>query len=466
MAVSDYLRAAKAAWDRKEWGSCWKFSNDALNEEPDSPEALYLAGCALREIGNIGLAATLYRRALAMRPGHLNLWMHFAATLHDLHQWDEAREAYLMILKQMPGEAMAMANIGAGYVQQGEPRKAVEWAEKAIATGADSHVARIARCFGNLGLGRWQAGWEDAEWLYGHHLLQRVYNPKEREEPTWDGSKGQTVVVQMDQGIGDHIMFAQCLPQLIADCKEVIVECEHRMAGFWSRNFPEITVYPTLGEVDLEWPQRHHIDAHVHVSFLGRWYRNSNADFPRKAYLTANPEIVDFWRNLLAKYPKPWVGIAWQGGLARTMRHLRSFKLEELAPIMPFAGTLINMSYHDSAKEIAEWNIAHPEHQVIDPHIKVDDYENTVALAAALDEIVTCTTTLAHVCGAIGRHAYVLVPAAPAWRYQYPCGDGLWWYPENSVEMVRQVKGEVGWSAAIARLAKKMERIAQLRKAA
>ena len=69
MAVSDYLRAAKAAWDRKEWGSCWKFSNDALNEEPDSPEALYLAGCALREIGNIGLAATLYRRALAMRPG-------------------------------------------------------------------------------------------------------------------------------------------------------------------------------------------------------------------------------------------------------------------------------------------------------------------------------------------------------------------------------------------------------------
>src|SRR5512139_616747 len=205
MATEDLLRAAKKAWDRKEWGSCWKFANDALNEEPDSPEALYLAGCALREIGNVGLAVTLYRRTQAMRPGDLNLWMHFAATLHDLQQWEEARDAYLMILKQMPNEASAMANIGSGYVQEGEPRKAVEWADKALALAPHSHIAHIARCFGNLGLGRWRAGWEDAEWLYGHHLLLRVYRPKGDEEPLWDGSPGQTVVVQMDQGIGDHI---------------------------------------------------------------------------------------------------------------------------------------------------------------------------------------------------------------------------------------------------------------------
>ena len=466
MSVKDNLRASKAAWDRKEWGSCWKFANEALNEDPDSAEALYLAGCALREIGNVGMALTCYRRALGLAPGHLNLWMHFAATLHDVHQWDEARDAFLMILKRMPQDAAAMGNIASGYVQQGEPRKAVEWADKSLAIAPGGHIAHIARCFGNLGLGRWREGWEDAEWLYGHHLLLRVYNPPEREEPTWDGTKGQTVVVQMDQGIGDHIMFAQCLHELVRDCKQVIVECEHRMAGFWSRNFPEIIVYPTLGEVNLEWPARHQIDAHVHISFLGRWYRNRDEDFPRKPYLTANPEIVEMWKQHLAPFQRPWVGVAWQGGLPRTMRHLRSFQIDDLAPVMPYAGTLINMSYHDSAREVAKWNIAHPEHQVVDPHIKANDFDNTVALAAALDEVVTCTTTLAHVCGAIGRHAYVLVPQAPAWRYQYPCGDGLWWYPEGSVEMIRQVKGETNWSPAIARLARKMGAIAELRKVA
>jgi tetratricopeptide (TPR) repeat protein len=464
--ADDLLRAARLAWDRKEWGSVWKFANQALNDEPDRPEALYLLGCALREIGHIGLAVTAFRRALALKPDHLNLWMHFAATLHDLNQWEEARDAYLMILKQVPQEAMAMANIASGYVQQGRPREALEWAEKALAIHPTSHVGHIARAFANLGLGRWRAGWEDAEYLYGHHLPERIYGGPGNEEPAWDGSPGKTVVVQMDQGLGDHIMFAQCLIEAIRDCKQVIVECERRMEHFWRRNFPEVIVYPTLGEVELEWPQQHAIDAHVHVSWLGRFYRNSDAAFPRRAYITAKPELVAGWREKLAALPRPWVGLAWQGGLQRSSKHLRSFKLAELQPIMRFAGTLIDLSYHDSCKEVAQWNIDHDEHQVIQPHIVTSDYENTVALAAALDEVVTCTTTLAHVCGALGRHAYVLVPQAPQWRYQHPAGDGLWWYPENSVEMVRQAPGEIGWSHAIARLARKMEGIASLRRVA
>ena len=75
----------------------------------------------------------------------------------------------------------------------------------------------------------------------------------------------------------------------------------------------------------------------------------------------------------------------------------------------------------------------------------------------ALDDIVTVTTTLAHVCGALGRHAYVLVPQGPQWRYQYPCNDGLWWYPESSVEMFRQAKGEIGWEHVVKRVAKARE---------
>lgn len=462
----DLLRAARLAWERREWGSVWKFANEALNSEPDRPEALYLAGCALREIGNVGMAATVFRRALAMHPGQLNLWMHFAATLHDLNQWDEARDAYLMILKAKPTDGAAMANIAAGYVQQGEPRKAVEWADKALAVYPESHIGHISRCFGNLGLGRWRDGWQDAEWLYGHHLMTRVYNPKEREEPTWDGTPGQTVVVTMDQGIGDHIMFAGCLEEMIRDCKQVIVECEQRMAGLWRRNFPRAIVYPTLGEVEAAWPAQHQIDAHVHISWLGRFYRNKNSDFHRRPYLTADPARVAQWRERFKDSPRPWVGLAWQGGIQRTSRHLRSFALADLEPVMGYAGTLIDMSYHDSAREVARWNVDHPQQQVEQPHIVTDNYENTVALVAALDDVVTCTTTLAHVCGALGRHAYVLVPQAPQWRYQYPCGDGLWWYPEQSVDLIRQAPGEIGWSHAIGRLARKMQRVAEIRRVA
>lgn len=462
--VEKTLRAARAAFDRQEWGAAWRFANGALNEQPDRPEALYLCGCALREMGNVGLATTVFRRALSMQQQHVNLWMHYAACLHDLHQWDEAREAFLMITKRLPTDPAAFANIASGYVQQGQPRKALEYAEKALGFDPQHHIARVAQCFGNLGIGRWSEGWRDAEWLYGHQVPIKVYC--DPEEHVWDGTPGQTVVVQCDQGLGDQIMFAQCLDQLVADCKQVIVECAPRMAALVRRNWPQVIVQPTIKHEQLEWPKHYPIDAHIHVSLLGRFYRKADAEFPRKPYLTPDPVRVEKWKEWLQQFPRPWVGIAWQGGLTHTMKAQRSFELADLEPVMRHAGTLINMSYQDMGLEVAAWNIDHAAHQVIQPPIDTSDYDDTVALAAALDDIVTVTTTLAHVCGAMGRHAYVLVPAAPQWRYQHPCGDGLYWYAEGSAEMCRQAKGEVGWAPAINRVAAKMARVAELRRAA
>jgi hypothetical protein len=298
--------------------------------------------------------------------------------------------------------------------------------------------------------------------VYGHQVPWRVYC--DPEEPTWDGSHGQTVVVQCDQGLGDQIMFAQCLPEMARDCKEVILECSQRMAGLLGRSFPMVTIKPTLKEQTLDWPKEYAIDAHAHISLLGRWYRNRNTDFPRKPYLVPDQERVTKWRAWLEQYPKPWTGIAWRGGIPQTMTHLRSMELHEMAPVLEQPGTLIDLSYQDTDGEVALWNIDHPGRQIVKPPIDVTTYDDTVALVVALDDVVTVTTTLAHVCGALGRHAYVLVPSGPAWRYQYAAGDGLWWYPENSVELYRQAKGEVGWSHVVNRVAKARDRINKLRR--
>jgi hypothetical protein len=128
-------------------------------------------------------------------------------------------------------------------------------------------------------------------------------------------------------------------------------------------------------------------------------------------------------------------------------------------------GTLIDMSYMDNGLEIARWNLDH-EQQVFTPPIDTEDYQDTIALVAALDDVVTVTTTLAHVCGALGRHAYVLVPSVAQWRYAYRHEDGteMIWYPSGSVRLYRQNHGEP-WSHAINRLAKDFNSINLLRAA-
>ena len=434
------------------WPQAWAMVNDALNDAPEDPELLYLAGSILRAQGSIGMSLPLFAKALSKDQGQPNLWMHYGATLHDLNQWDDAIKAFEIVMRMIPSDPMPPANIAAACSQKGQWRDAVNWADRALKLDPDCYIAHISKSFGALALGRWADGWKHAEYLYGRHLGVRVYNAPENEEPEWDGTPGKTVVVQCDQGIGDIIMFGQCLPQMAKDCKEVIIECAERLVPLMKRNFPQVTVYGTLKQAGQTWSLDHQIDAHVHISALPKWYRRLDNEFPREAYLTPDETRVAKWREWLKDMPKPWIGVSWKGGIQKTQGHLRSLELEQLAPVLDKPGSFIDLSYRDNSAEVARWNIRGGS-QVVTPPIDQADYEDTLALLAALDEVVTVTTAIVHACGAIGRTARVLVPEVPMWRYAHRCGEGMIWYPEGSVRMYRVKPGE-DWSHAINRVAR------------
>jgi hypothetical protein len=218
------------------------------------------------------------------------------------------------------------------------------------------------------------------------------------------------------------------------------------------RNFPDVTVYGTLKQAGQKWSKDHQIDAHIHISALPKFYRKLDKEFPRKPYITPDPSRVEKWLGWLEPFPKPWIGVSWKGGIQKTQGHLRSLELEQLAPVLRKKGSFIDLSYRDNSAEVAKWNIQ-GQSQVIEPPIDQNDYEDTIALLAALDEVVTVTTAIVHACGAMGRTAKVLVPEVPMWRYAHRCEDGMIWYPKDSVKMYRVKPGE-DWSFPINRLAK------------
>jgi len=435
----------------EKWPQAWSLVSDALNEAPDDPELHYLAGTIMRAMGSIGMSLTFFSKALAKDKKQPNLWMHYGATLHDLHEWDDAIAAFKKVSDMLPTDPMPPANTAASYSQMGRWRECIEQADKAIALDPDCYIAHISKSFACFALGRWADGWKHGEYLYEHHLGVRVYNSPENEEPVWDGSPGKTVVVQCDQGIGDIIMFAQSLPQMARDCKEVILECAERLVPLMKRNFPMLTIYGTLKQAGQSWSLNHKIDAHIHISAIGKWYRTKAEDFPRVAYIKPDMERVNKWRAWLADKPRPWIGIGWKGGIQRTLTHLRSLDLEDLSPVLEQRGTFVDLSYTDNRAEIARWNIKGGS-QVLIPPVDQTDYDDTAALLYVLDEVVTVTTAAVHACGAIGRTARVLVPEAPMWRYAHRCEDGMIWYPADSVKLYRRKPGEE-WGSSIRRLA-------------
>jgi ADP-heptose:LPS heptosyltransferase len=65
------------------------------------------------------------------------------------------------------------------------------------------------------------------------------------------------------------------------------------------------------------------------------------------------------------------------------------------------------------------------------PHATLTrDYDDTAALVASCDYIVTMQTAVAHLAGALGVPCHVMVPETSQWRYAQPL---MPWYTDNFV---------------------------------
>ena len=143
----------------------------------------------------------------------------------------------------------------------------------------------------------------------------------------------------------------------------------------------------------------------------------------------------------------PYIGISWRGGAQSTRRQLRSIPLPQWKSILNQPAKFISLQYGECKEDLAwaeetGFRIHHwPQ--------AIEDYDETAALVAALDMVISVCTAVVHLGGALGKPVWVLTPAVPEWRYLSQ-GEQLPWYP--SIRMFRQ-RPETDWSEVIATVA-------------
>jgi hypothetical protein len=111
----------------------------------------------------------------------------------------------------------------------------------------------------------------------------------------------------------------------------------------------------------------------------------------------------------------------------------------------------VSLQYTDCGEELARLE---RDHGVRIPHWQeaIEDYDETAALVCALDLVVSVQTSVVHLAGALGRPAWVMVPAVAEWRY-LARGERMPWYP--SVEIWRQREpGE--WAPVVEAIARRL----------
>ena len=106
--------------------------------------------------------------------------------------------------------------------------------------------------------------------------------------------------------------------------------------------------------------------------------------------------------------------------------------------------TWVNLQYDHDPMELDQLAADHGVHI---HHFKgvTADLLATAALTAQLDLVITVQQTAAHIAGAIGTPAWVLLPRSAEWRYGMQ-GSQMPWY--NSVELFRQ-SSPGDWSVPI-----------------
>ena len=385
----------------------------AIELDPNFAKAHSNLGVVLQRLGLIDDAVVAYQRALTIAPSLAKVHTNLATILHKRNMLDEA------IVKHK--DALAL--------DPDDPEVHLQYSETLLYTG---HLA---------------GGWAEYEWRWKQPEFKspRASFPA----PSWDGAdpSGRTVLVWAEQGVGDEIMFASMLPDLIALGAHVILECDSRMVPLFERSTPAIECLPRSDPPSQE-ATRDDIDFQVSCGSLGQWFREDFESFPdRQVYLVADGDLRSAIR---ARYGAGdgtiLVGIAWYSKNVEIGTE-KSMALSDWRGILITPGVrFVDLQYGDTAAERAgvetETGVRILHDDAVDQMANLDAF---AAQVAAMDLVITISNTTAHMAGALGVPVWILLSAVPMWRWFQGCENSPW-YP--SARLFRQAQaGE--WVPAI-----------------
>ena len=400
------------------------------------PVAANNLGGILQSQGELAEAKTYFHQAITLSPDYAEAWNNYGNCLMQENNLQEAETATRKAIELKPDFADAYNNLGVVLRMLGRPDEAKAAHEDALRLQPDSVKAKFNESILDLLRGNFRNGWAGYElrWKADEdHEFSGSY--LDISVPLWDGSslEGKRILIWGEQAVGDQIMFASMVPDLVAARAKVRVACEPRLIPLFQRSFPGIEVSEKATEDG--------IDCHLPMGSLALHLRPDGASFPdRPAYLRADPDRTREIRERYSSLFPAWrlIGISWRSG-NKSQGRARSILLDDWQGILGTEGcAFINLQYGDVTQEIKALHdrtglVVHHD-DAIDPLKDMDAFASQIA---ALDQVISIDNSTVHAAGALGVPVWTLLSLAPEWRWFLDRESSLW-YP--AMRLFRQTK--------------------------
>jgi tetratricopeptide (TPR) repeat protein len=426
----------------------------ALLLKSDQFEALINKGQCLVDLKRHDEAVAQYERATAVRPNDARAWEGLGVASARNGDWQFCVNCFERAITINPKLVSAHVSLANLYKNKDLLSKALETFEHALALEPLNPTARLHRAVVLLRLGQLAEGWKGYEGRFWY-LDEKVQRPP--VPPVyWDGEAlaGKSIKVWTEQGLGDEIIYASMLPDLVALAGRVFLHCEARLVPVFARSFPRVAVVALDPDRRIV-PSIENADFQVAIASIGRFLRPYMDRFPKAAgYLKADPALS---KQLRQRYgAKHLIGISWASKAGRT-GEVKSSSLEAWLPILKQLDVqFVSLQYGDNSEEIAALKADHSIDILVDPTIDpLTDMDGFFAQVSAMDLVISVSNTTVHVAGSLGVETWTMVPRGHAalWYWFLDRSDSPW-YP--SMRLFRQsVPGQ--WSDVIEQVSGEFE---------
>jgi tetratricopeptide (TPR) repeat protein len=394
-------------------------------------------GAARLKIRDFAGAAEALLASLRIKP-HADAYANLGGAYVHLHRVDAAIVACDDALALDPLHAEAVNNLGIARKAEAAFTAALAAFERAVELGSEEAHVNLGTT--RLLLGDYHGGWPHYGWV----SPERRANPAFASLPMWDGrpSPGQRLLIWPEQGIGDTIQMARFLRRARALVGTITLACPPGT----------VDLLRTVEAVDELIDTREHppldaFDVWLPTIRLPVVFDIAHQSIPAAPYLRADPERIEHFRpRLNARGLR--VGLVWSGNPEFAWNELRSCGLAELEPLHEVPG----VTWFALQQGAARAQQARNGLQLVPINAEVSDFADTAAIISELDLVITVDTSVAHLAGALGRPAWVLLSNRPDWRWQL-AGEVSPWYP--TLRLFRQ-RHDGAWAPVVAAIAARL----------
>ena len=438
----------------------------ATKIEPDNPAGWRTLAGIEHKLGNVEESIAAYDKHSELAADKVNAALDRSTIALDTADYDNVKKLVTPLLEtNRKGDAchvLAMANYREGFHE-----KAIELYDLAIENKCfDVPLAHWNKSLSLHSIGRYKEGWAAHEYR-GKQKIDRTmaFIMNRFDNPIWDGkSRAETeptkLHIHQEMGSGDCLVMSRYAPILADLGYDVRMEINDSFVSLFQRSFPNVNVMAKA----VNYPQAMGIpgfDYHIPMMSLPHLMGTDIDSVPWSGpYLKPDPELVEQYRH---KIGTGRIGLCWSSGIRydgiwmTEYGKRNSMRFDQLRLLFPIGGPIGRSPFVSLqvGPELAEWPWAYGN---VLP--KKPTWDDTAALIANLDLVITVDTAVAHLAGAMGKPVWLMMQKdGSSWHWMCERPNASWntkspWYPSVRIFRQHEFNKPHYWDDVVADVAK------------